>query len=180
MPSEPSSPRTFRIDADVMRTLEEEARKQGATVNGLTCRILRKYVKIGVRLEPFGMLYMPRTHMISLINAIEDNALVDIASDMGKRTAKEAILQLYGELSMQSFKQYIEIYLCGYSNWASYYEEDRGSVIEVRMGHSMGDKWSLFMKNFLESALEEMVGKKPNFKYVSAFSLIFEMRKEGM
>jgi len=180
MTSEPSSPRTFRIDADVMRTLEEEARKQGATVNGLTCRILRKYVKIGVRLEPFGMLYMPRTHMISLINAIEDNALVEIASDMGKRTAKEAILQLYGEFSMQSFKQYIKIYLCGYFNWASYYEEDRGSVIEVRMGHSMEDKWSLFMKNFLESALEEMIGKKPNFKYVSAFSLIFEMRKEGM
>ncbi len=179
MTSEPSAPRTFRIDADVMRTLEEEAKKQGATVNGLTCRILRKYVKIGVRLEPFGMLYMPRTHIISLVNAIDDKPLAGIASDMGRRTAKEAILQLYGELSTQSFKQFIEIYLCGYSNWASYYEEDRGSIVEIRMGHSMGDKWSLFMKSYLESALDEMVGKKPNFKYVSSFSLILELRKDA-
>lgn len=46
-----SAPRTFRLDADVMRGLEEEAKKQGATVNGLTCRILRKYVRIGAKVE---------------------------------------------------------------------------------------------------------------------------------
>ncbi|MEN3051709.1 MAG: hypothetical protein ABC596_07875 [Candidatus Methanosuratincola petrocarbonis] len=50
-----SAPRTFRLDADVMRGLEEEAKKQGATVNGLTCRILRKYVRIGAKVEQMGV-----------------------------------------------------------------------------------------------------------------------------
>lgn len=176
MTSEPSSPRTFRIDADVMRALEEEARKQGATVNGLTCRILRKYVKIGARLEPFGMLYMSKDQVAALLNNVDEKNLIAIASDMGRRTAKEAILQLYGELSLQNFKQFIEIYICGFSNWASYYDVERNETIEVRMGHSMGEKWSLFLKTFLESSLEETIGKKPAFKYVSNFSLIFEMR----
>lgn len=173
--SEASSPRTFRIDADVMRGLEEEARKQGATVNGLTCRILRKYVHIGTKLEQFQILSLPKSDLLDLLNAIDEKTIAKLSSSMGRNTAKEISLQLYGDLSMKAYLQFLTIFLDGYSNWGSFYaEEDKGAV-RIRISHSLGGKWSLFLKNYLEAAALEVAGKKPEFKHVSDYSVILSL-----
>ena len=170
-----SSPRTFRIDADVMRGLEEEAKKQGATVNGLTCRILRKYVKIGTKLEQFNILCMPKKDLVGLIDSIDDSTIAKLSTCMGATTAKEIVLQLYGDLSVQTFKLFLSMFICSYANWGSYYEEEKDEEVEIRIAHSLGDKWSLYMKNYLEAASVEVTGQKPDFKYVSGYSIILHI-----
>jgi len=170
-----SSPRTFRIDADVMRGLEEEARRQGATVNGLTCRILRKYVKIGTKLEQFSILSFPKNDLLLIMNSVTDEELARLGLQIGKSSAKEIMLQLFGELSINTFRQFLSLYFSGYANWASFSEERRGDALEIRIGHSLGDKWSIFLKNYLEGAITETLKKKPEFKYVSSYSIILSI-----
>jgi len=170
-----SSPRTFRIDADVMRGLEEEAKRQGATVNGLTCRILRKYIKIGTKLEQFCIISLPKNDLVELISPIDEKTMVKLASSMGSSIAKEIVLQLYGDLTVPAFKLFLSMFVCGYANWASYYEEENAGILEIRLGHSLGERWSLFLKNYLDAASVAVTGQKPEFKYVSSYSIIFHI-----
>ncbi len=171
-----STPRTFRIGSDVIKGLEAEARKQGATVNGLTCRILRKYITVGSKMENFGIITMTRNDLTDIVDALDDKTLERLAAKMGAVTAKEVMLQLFGELSVPAFKMYLELVVCGYMNWATYSTnenaKDRDSF-EVRIGHNIGRKWSLFLLNFINAGLQEITGKKPVCKYISNYSLIF-------
>jgi len=170
-----SLPRTFRLDADIIKGLEEEARRQGATVNGLTCRILRKYVKVSAKLEHFGVITLTKSNMVDLINNLDDKIVSSIASKIGAGTSKELMLQLYGSASIRSFKQFLELVVCGYMDWAFYTEEEKDSELEIRIGHNMGQKWSTFLRNYIEAALFEITHKKADFKYVSNYSLIFHI-----
>ncbi|MDD1776335.1 MAG: hypothetical protein LUP94_03170 [Candidatus Methanomethylicus sp.] len=170
-----SSPRTFRIDADVMRGLEEEAKKQGATVNGLTCRILRKYIKIGTKLEQFGIIGLPKNDLIELINAVDENTLIRLASSMGSSIAKEIVLQLYGDLTVPTFKLFLSMFICGYANWASYFEDEQDGILEIRIGHSLGERWSAFLRNYIEAACVAITSQQPEFRYVSSYSIIFHI-----
>ncbi|MBC7120662.1 MAG: hypothetical protein H5T33_03665 [Candidatus Methanosuratus sp.] len=172
-----SAPRTFRLDADVMRGLEEEARKQGATVNGLACRILRKYVRIGAKVEQMGVVTMPRSDLAAIINALDEETIAKIGSKMGSTTSKEIMLLLFGELSLNAFKQFFLTFICGYSNWTTCYEVEDEEYLEIRASHNMGEKWSKFVKNYIEAALESTIGIKPEFKYVSNLSLVFRIKK---
>jgi hypothetical protein len=173
--SEASLPRTFRIDADVMRGLEDEAKKQGATVNGLTCRILRKYVHVGTKLEQFQILSLPKNDLLGLLNSIDDKAIAKLSATMGKNTAREITLQLYGDLTVKTYLQFLTIFLDGYSNWGSFYTEEGDGSFKIRISHSLGSKWSLFLKNYLEASSLEITGKKPEFKHVSDYSVILNL-----
>ncbi|MEJ5293593.1 MAG: hypothetical protein WHS82_08370 [Candidatus Methanosuratincola sp.] len=172
-----TSPRTFRIDADVIRGLEEEAKKQGATVNGLTCRILRKYVRIGVKVEQMGLVTLPRNDLIEIINALDEESVAKIGYKMGSSTSKEVMLLLFGELSVDAFKQFFLMFLCGYMNWTTCYEVEGEDYLEIRASHNMGEKWSQFVKNYVEASLESTLGIRPEFKYVSNLSLVFRLKK---
>ena len=173
--SEASLPRTFRIDADVMRGLEEEAKKQGATVNSLTCRILRKYVNVGTKLEQFQILSLPNKDLLDLLNSIDEKTIAKLAASMGRTTAKEIILQLYGDLTVKTYLQFLAIFLDGYSNWGSFYMEERDGAIKIRISHSLGSKWSHFLKNYLEASSLEVTSQKPVFRHVSDYSVILSL-----
>ena len=168
--------RTFRLDADVIKGLEEEAKRQGATVNGLACRVLKNYVKIRAKLEPFGIVCMAKSDIIEIINSLDEDAVAKLASKIGGLIAKEMIIQLYGDLSLENFKQFLETVICSFGDWASYTEEVKEGYLEIRLGHNMGQKWSVFMRNYIDSALMVITGKKTEFKYVSHYSVILNLK----
>lgn len=170
--SQETAIRTFRLDAEVIRGLEEEAERQGATVNGIACKILRKYVKIRARLEPFGVLYMTKTGMAEVVDSLDEVTVAKVAKRLGGSLAKEMLIHIYGEPSLPNFITFIDKTLCGFMGWASYTEERKKEGIEARLGHSMGEKWTVFLVNYLDSAAKEIVGKGLDFKFISRYSLI--------
>ncbi|MBM5804560.1 MAG: hypothetical protein FJZ49_00575 [Candidatus Verstraetearchaeota archaeon] len=171
-----STLRTFRLDADVIKGLEEEAKRQGATVNGLACRVLKNYVKIRAKLEPFGIVCLAKSDIVELINSLDADALAKTASKIGGLIAKEIIIQLYGELSPENFKQFLETVICSFGDWAAYSEDVKEGYYEIRLGHNMGQKWSIFLRNYVDAALMVITGKKTEFKYVSNYSVIFNLK----
>jgi hypothetical protein len=171
-----SETRTFRLDADIMKGLEQEAKKQGATVNGLVCRILRNYIRIDSKVNQIGAITFFRNDFIELLNALDEEKISELGTRLGTSTPKEVMLLLFGELSIDAFRQFLVLFFSGYLSWASLYEIEDEDYLEMRAGHNMGSKWSLFVKNYIESALVSIFNIKPEFKYVSNSTLVFRMR----
>ncbi|MGC8936639.1 MAG: hypothetical protein ACP5KV_04660 [Candidatus Methanomethylicaceae archaeon] len=175
--SKNSETRTFRLDFDVLKELEQEARKQGATVNGLVCRILRNYVRVESRANQIGIISFFRNDFIELLSMLDEGKISELGAKLGTSTTKEAILLLFGGLSINTFREFLILFLCGYLKWTSLYEIENKDYLEIRVRHDMGIKWSLFIKNYIESALISALQIKPEFKCVSNSTLIFRINK---
>jgi len=63
-----SETRTFRLDNEIIKYLEQEAKKQGATLNGLVCRILRNYVRIESKIKQIGIISLFKDDFINILN----------------------------------------------------------------------------------------------------------------
>jgi hypothetical protein len=137
---------------------------------------LKKYVRIRTRLEPFGILCLTKGDMVEIINGMDDDMVSKVASKAGKSIAKEIIVQLYGEPTLRNFRQFLNKIICGYQGWASYSEEYKDGRLEVRLGHTMGQKWSTFLQGYIEAALDSVSDDEADFKYISAYSLIFDLK----
>lgn len=85
------------------------------------------------------------------------------------------MLQLFGDLTTQTYLQFLSIFLEGFSNWGSFYTEEDDGGITIRISHSLGSKWSLFLRGYLESSSLEVVSKKPEFKHVFDYSIIMKL-----
>ncbi|MCQ5337668.1 MAG: hypothetical protein NO475_05715 [Candidatus Methanomethylicia archaeon] len=172
-----SETRTFRLDNEIIKYLEQEAKKQGATLNGLVCRILRNYVRIESKIKQIGIISLFRDDFINILNLIDENKISELGIKIGNSIPKDIILLLFGEISMNSLRQFLSLVLHGYLNWINVNEIENEDYIEIRAWHNMGNKWSIFIKNFIESLFISTINIKPRFKYISDSSIIFTINK---
>jgi hypothetical protein len=172
---ESSTLRTFRLETYIIGRLEEEANKQGSTINGLVSNLLEEYVNVTARLQYFGLMRITPNELIGIINSMEDVHIVNVASKLGGSLVKEILMQIYGAASPYYLNLYLELILCRYKGWANYASEEKDGTLEVRLGHTHGLKWTTFLCNFIDSALYSINNKRLSFSYVSNYSIIFSM-----
>jgi hypothetical protein len=173
--NETSTLRTFRLETYVIGRLEEEANKQGSTINGLVSNLLDEYVNVTARLQYFGLMRITPNELIGIINSMEDEHIVNVASKLGGSLVKEILMQIYGAASPYYLNLYLELILCRYKGWANYASEEKDGTLEVRLGHTYGLKWTTFLCNFIDSALYSINNKRLSFSYASNYSIIFSM-----
>ena len=165
--------RTFRLDADIVKGLDYEATKQGATVNGIACRVLKRYIRITTKLDHFGMVALTKDDLLAMISSMNEELIAKVGAKVGGSLVKEVILQLYGDTTVETFRLYLDKILCSYQGWASYTEEEKGDQLEIRLGHTMGQKWAIFLSSYIDAALGSFTTQKADFKYISNYSIIF-------
>ncbi|MEM1856099.1 MAG: hypothetical protein QXG70_03930 [Candidatus Methanomethylicaceae archaeon] len=100
---EESLVKTFRLDYSIISGLEQEAKKQGATLSGLVCRILRKYVTIEARINEFGIISFLKEDFIKIIEEIPDEKIAEI----GKKNWKISIKRYFINSIWRNFFKYI-------------------------------------------------------------------------
>ena len=172
-----SETRTFRLDGETIKYLEQEAKRQGATLNGLVCRILRNYVRVDSKIKQIGIISLFKDDFINILNLIDEDKISELGIKIGTSISKNAILLLFGEISINSLRQFLLLILHGYLNWINVTEIENEDHIEIRIWHNIGNKWSIFIKNFIESLFSSTINIKPKFKYVSDSSIIFMINK---
>ncbi len=173
-----SVPRTFRFSSDLVDKLEEEARRQRRSVNGLVCKVLEKYLNVEVFLERFGYLIFPQSIFAKLLEKVDVELLEEIGREIGGETARELILQIWGELTPRNFCRYLEEVMCGCARWANCYIDRIDSGLKIRLGHGYGGKWSKLLRIMVEETARQIPGMKIKFDYVSEYSVVFTLTAE--
>ncbi|MDH5806796.1 MAG: hypothetical protein QXW62_05385 [Candidatus Methanomethylicaceae archaeon] len=174
---EESLVKTFRLDYSIISGLEQEAKKQGATLSGLVCRILRKYVTIEARINEFGIISFLKEDFIKIIEEIPDEKIAEIGKKIGKSVSRDILLTLFGEISLNTFRQFLTMFICGYANWINLYEIESEDKIEFRITHNLGKKWNIFIKNYIDTLLETIINLKPEKIISTDQSLVFYIKK---
>lgn len=156
--------RTVRINEAYDEVLRYEAEKRGVSVNMLVDQILRKY-SISYRFfEYLSSVTMSVQTVSKLLELIELEDIRAAGKLLGKERPKALILKRGIPLSYEAVVWYMTELLGDHSGWyrANYYERPKKDIFHLN--HTLGNKWSVFISEYMEAFLKEVLGITPEFE----------------
>jgi hypothetical protein len=168
----PTQTKSFRLDADVLESLEIESARRGTSVNSLTNQILRKWVNFDRFLQDFGTLTLSVHDFIRVINSLDDETLRVLASESGKRFPKDLILFTGQKNDLKTCLKFVETVICDYMRWANYHSTLAENELVITLRHNYGNKWSTALESMLTSMFETNASVLPRFTITDSMVLM--------
>jgi hypothetical protein len=159
----PTQTKSFRLDADVLESLEIESARRGTSVNNLTNQILRKWVNFDRYLQDFGTIVLSVHDFLRAINSFDDESIRSLAIESGKRFPKDLILFTGQKNDLKTCVRFVEAILCDYMRWANYHSTSGETEFVITLRHNYGAKWSIALESMLTSMFQTNVSILPRF-----------------
>lgn len=174
--STPSTTRTVRIKKESDLILEQEAERHGLSVNALVSNLIDQYVNSLRFFKSGGMISMSNETLLALLNQISDDDVSDTAYSLGNDRVRDSLMQRGMKVNRDSVLWYISQILGLSNGWFRCdHNRDEGKDI-LHLSHSYGYKWSVFIVNYVNSILIEVLVVKTN-TVISNNAVNFEIFK---
>ena len=154
-----SSTVSFRIDSENEKILRDEAEQKRVSLNTLVNQIFGEYVEWHRYIERFGTIIMSKDAFKSIIGALDEQDIVNVAITIASKAPKEFILFKWKELSAKSVVNFMRMFFehCGYGQY-DYSKNQSTNTFSIR--HDLGKKGSLFLKIYIETIIKAALGRE--------------------
>lgn len=148
--------RSFRISENAFLALEEEARKRNLSLNTLVNQLFLSYANFDRYFQKFGMVKVSKVSYRKTLKAVPDDEIVQLAREVAENSGKVILLAKNGTLSLKGVLEYLRN-LADYAYFFEYNEalSPEGKNV-ITLTHSLGEKFSLFMKSYSKSLFEQI------------------------
>ena len=168
---------TFRINENVLEKMKENTEDRDISLNTLANQIFKRYIEWESYQPKLGMIPIARPVLIQLFENIDEEKIVDIATNVGRDVVKDIALFMKHRIDIDSFLEWFETRIKTASVEISHQEMDGNrKVHSYIIKHDLGKNWSLFHKTIFESILQELLGRA--LKEVSMTSTMFSFTFE--
>ncbi len=156
--------RTVRISEEVDQLLQKTALEKQVSLNTLISNVLIQYIDWGRFTDKFGIVSIQREILRSMIEALNDEQLENIARKLGSTLPKEAMIFWFKQVNASSFLSAVSN-IFRYGKIAELEEEfdEKGKHILVAR-HELGKKGSKFLSIFIEEAAKSAIGTPPEIE----------------
>jgi len=155
--SKPTLLKTIRISEEIDSLLKKDAVSKRTTTNALIHSILTRYLEWDRFAERYGFISVTQETFKTILDKIEEEKLVEASKELGARVPKDILLFWYGKTGVGGFIKYVSL-LSNYATFAHFEVTRNGTNYLVTAHHNLGDKWSNYLKSFLETALKSTTG----------------------
>jgi hypothetical protein len=152
--------RTFRIRQEWDSVLQEEATRQGVSVNVLMNKILRKYALYSRWDDRNNDVALPKQTLREILNAAQVEKLAEAGTRSGALDAMNLVNAIGLKMNYDSFIYLVTEHLGGphFARWFQCFYHTQGNTDLFHLQHDFGHGWSVFLENFLLSFLRSMTG----------------------
>jgi hypothetical protein len=165
--------RSVRIRKELDDILEKDAKAKRVSVNSLISMIMTKYAEMDRYNERFGTITLRRDGFRSILEAIEDDKITALAKEIGSQIPKQFLLFWFKKANVETYLEYLSL-VCKYSGFAEYEvdtnEDETGYIITLI--HDLGEKWSIFLRNWLEQGMKTTIGIVPTVFDISKNTVV--------
>ena len=144
---------SFRIDPDILRKLNTEARKSEKSLNSVLNQICRQHIEWHSKAADAGVGTIFKSMLKHLMAQLDEVSIKNLAKKIAKEEGQNFIMLLTNGYNVDSALKLIEIWLKVIKYPYSY--EKNGSEHRFHINHDMGKNYSIYLSSLYENVLNE-------------------------
>lgn len=150
--------RTFRIREEWDSVLQEEAARQGVSVNVLLNKLLRKYSLYSRWSNRSNNISFPQQTLREILETVQVESLAEAGTKSGALDAINIVNSMGLALNYDSFVYLITEHLGGphFARWFQCFHHTQGNKDIFHLQHDFGHGWSVFLEKYILSFLRSM------------------------
>ena len=152
--------RTIRITKELDELLQKDAKDKRLSVNALISMIMTRYAEWDRFNERFSIISLKREAFASDLETTEERLLIEVAKNVGQQVPKQFMLFWFKKLNLETYLLYLSL-VCTYARFAEYELERDQSRITITLIHELGEKWSMFLKYWIQEGMKATIGITP-------------------
>ena len=159
-----STTRSFRVDTELSKVLDEESERMGVSVNALVNMILKRYSEFTRFLSKIDLVVVNRELLKSLFDSYPSDDIYGLGVTAGEMIPRDTILFWKKTLSFETVLEYIEKIICRYGFLGTYDETTLNEKRIIVIRHRLGKKGSQFLHGYLKSTLKNTLDMDSTFE----------------
>ena len=156
--------RTFRINPEYDKVLNEEAEKNGLSVSALLNQIIRQYVVINRFTEKNPMITISQRTFSPVLECTSEDDLAKAGEKTGSIIPEEVLLLQGKSLDLNTVLWLLEVSLGKYGNWFDFSRSVLNGKERIHLSHQLNHKWSIFLENYVKGMFSSILDMNPDVK----------------
>ena len=150
--------RTFRIRQEWDSVLQDEAARQGISVNVLLNKLLRKYSLYSRWNDRNKDITLPQRTLKEILNAVQVESLAEAGTRSGALDAINIVNAMGLTIDYDSFVYLITEHLGGphFARWFQCFHHTQGNKDIFHLQHDFGHGWSVYLEKYILSFLSSI------------------------
>lgn len=145
--------RSFRISEQAFKAIQSEADRQNISVNTLVNQLLLAFANYDRFMNKLQMTKISRATFRRILDATNDDAIIETAKLAGSDIPAVFILEKYGTVSLRTVLDYLRD-LADYGNAFEYSEVPQDRKKTITLAHELGPKGTLFFGHYVQALFE--------------------------
>jgi hypothetical protein len=151
--------RSFRIDEEWLEVLNEEAERQGISVNSLLNRLLQQYAYIRYMLR-YGAITLTRKGFSAILECCPEDKLRENGRNAGSTISRDVLLTMGAAPDYNFVILLIKKILSEFAGWfeCDHHVKRDNEILHFR--HDLGIMWSIYVEAAASEMFSSVLGKK--------------------
>lgn len=163
---------TFRFPSSLIDELRMDAEIQGISLNNYAAKIFSNYIQWERYERKVGLLPMTEAFLREVLSQLTDEQIVNLAQRLEKQKFTNILAFMKNSHEVDDFVEVIRAWLT--VSWMQQNIEVRDGKYYFKIQHSLGSKWSLYVKTLLSELSYDILGRKADISIVGdTLSFVF-------
>lgn len=163
---------TFRLPTSLIDELRSDAELEGVSLNNYVAKIFSNHVQWERYERKVGLLPMTEAFLSEVLNQLSDQQIINLAQKLEKQKFRNILAFMREGADAEAFVDVMRAWLT--VSWMQQSIEVRDGKYLFKIQHSLGPKWSLYVKTLISELSQDILGKKAEMTVVGeTISFVF-------
>jgi len=165
---------TFRLPSSLIGELRMDAELEGVSLNNYVAKIFSNHIQWERYERKVGLLPMTEAFLREVLSQLTDEQIVNLAQRLEKQKFTNILAFMKNSHDVEDFVEVMRAWLT--VSWMQQSIEVRDGKYYFKIQHSLGTKWSLYVKTLISELSYDILGRKSDI-YILGDTLSFVFAK---
>ena len=165
---------TFRLPSSLVDELRMDADLERVSLNNYVAKIFSNHIQWERYERKVGLLPMTEAFLREVLSQLTEEQIVNLAQRLEKQKFKNILAFMKNSHDVEDFVEVIRSWLT--VSWMQQSIEVRDGKYYFKIQHSLGTKWSLYVKTLISELSYDILGRKSDI-YILGDTLSFVFTK---
>lgn len=163
---------TFRLPSSLIEELRMDAELEGVSLNNYVAKIFSNHIQWERYERKVGLLPMTEAFLREVLSQLTDEQIVNLAQRLEKQKFTNILAFMKNSHDVEDFVNVMRAWLT--VSWMQQNIEVRDGKYYFKIQHSLGEKWSLYVKTLIAELSYDILGRKSDIRIVGdTLSFVF-------